>query len=188
MRTFIIAAAVSAVTLSQPSVNFDQEFNEGEKLVQAEADGLFKAMVHHAKVVKRRRERKAMIKAGLRAVGLEQEDVEVPTVPEDELAEIAEGEGNFWDKIKHAASKGASFAWHHRRELGHLAKVAAHELPQEEEDVEVPTVPEDILSEIAEGEGSFWSKIKHAASSGAKFAWHHRQELAHLAKEAASHM
>ena len=188
MRTFIIAAAVSAVTLSQPSVNFDQEFNEGEKLVQAEADGLFKAMVHHAKVVKRRRERKAMIKAGLRAVGLEQEDVEVPTVPEDELAEIAEGEGNFWDKIKHAAKKGASFAWHHRSEIEHLGKEAIHALPQEEEDVEVPTVPEDILSEIAEGEGSFWSKIKHAASKGASFAWKHRSEIEHLAKEAASHM
>jgi len=116
-------------------------------------------------------------KEALHAAGHEQEAIEVPT---EDLVEIAAGEGSIWSKIKGAAEKGAKFGWNHRAEIMKLGKEALHAAGH----VEIPEVPEDDLAEIANSEGSIWSKIKGAAEKGAKFGWNHRAEIMKLGKEA----
>ena len=117
-------------------------------------------------------------KEALHAAGHEQEDIEVP---EEVYMEIANGEGSFWSKLKHAAKAGVKFGMAHRQEIMKLGKAALHAAGHEEEDIEVP---EEALMEIANGEGGWFSKIVHAAKAGAKFGLAHRAEIMHLGKEA----
>jgi len=80
-------------------------------------------------------------------------------VPEDDLAEIAVGEGSWWSKIKNAAKKGAEFGLAHKAEIMKLGKEALHAAGHVE-------IPDEDLMEIANSEGSFWSKLKSAAKKG----------------------
>lgn len=103
-------------------------------------------------------------KEALHAAGHEQEAIEVPT---EDLVEIAAGEGSFWSKIKGAAEKGAKFGWAHRAEIMKLGKEALHAAGHVE-------IPDEDLMEIANSEGSFWSKLKSAAKKGVQFGLAHR--------------